>query len=164
MIQDRRKKLDEVKERRRSLRDKASQLPVSARMLDLQGRIEAAAEQATWVEALEDQIEKVDAQIVKARHQLMSDAEKLGLSDDDRETLISGDSTEMPDLSRQTLAALAGPAKRVKEQLFLLKQSRGEGLEHKKRLEHFDEELGEVLQRNPSTFRRPKFCRSIVCC
>lgn len=151
MLQDRRAKLDEVKEKRRSLREKAAQLPVSARMLDLQGRIEAATEQATWVEALEDQIVKVDAQILKAKNQLMADAEKLGLSDDDRESLVSGDSAQMPDLSRQTLAALSGPAKRVKEQLFLLKQSRSEGIEHKKRMEHFDEELGEVLQRTRAT-------------
>ncbi|MCA9137834.1 MAG: AAA family ATPase [Planctomycetales bacterium] len=151
MLQDRRDKLEEVKDKRRALREKAAQLPVSARMLDLQGRIEAATEQATWVEALEDQIVKVDAQILKAKSQLMADAEKLGLSDDDRASLVDGDSTQMPDLSRQTLAALAGPAKRVKEQLFLLKQFRSEGVEHKKRMEHFDEELGEVLQRTRST-------------
>lgn len=151
MIEDRRGKLEDVKNKRRSLREKASQLPVSARMLDLQGRIEAATEQATWVEALEQQIDKVDAQILKARNQLLADAEKLGLSDEDRESLLSGDSTQMPDLSRQTLAALAGPAKRVKEQLFLLKQARGEGVESKKRMEHYEEELGEVLQRTRAT-------------
>jgi uncharacterized protein YhaN len=147
MISERRVKLEEVKGKRRSLREKASQLPVSARMLDLQGRIEAATEQATWVEALEEQIGKVDTQILKARNQLAADAERLGLSDEDRESLSRGDSSQMPDLSRQTLAALAGPAKRVKEQLFLLKQSRGEAVEHKKRVEHLDDELGEVLQR-----------------
>ena len=31
--------------------------------------------------------------------------------------------------------------------MFLLKQARGEGVDHKKRMEHFDEELNEVLQR-----------------
>ncbi|QDV88640.1 AAA family ATPase [Planctomycetes bacterium TBK1r] len=151
MIQDRRGKLEEVKAKRRSLREKAAQLPVSARMLDLQGRIEAATEQATWVEALEEQLEKVDTQILKARNQLIADAEQLGLSEEDRDALLNGDASQMPDLSRQTLAALAGPAKRVKEQLFLLKQARGEGVEHKKRMEHFDEELGEVLQRTRAT-------------
>lgn len=147
MIEERRGKLDEVKGKRRMLREKASQLPVSARMLELQGRIEAATQQATWVEALEEQIGKVDGQILKAQNQLNADAERLGLSDDDRDSLLNGDSSQMPDLSRQTLASLAGPAKRVKEQLFLLKQSRGEAVEHKKRVEHLDEELGEVLQR-----------------
>lgn len=151
LIEDRRRKLDDIKEKRRAIRDKASQLPVSARMLELQGRIEAATEQATWVEALEQQIDKVDDQIVKAKNQLLADAERLGLSDDDRESLLSGDSSQMPDLSRQTLAALAGPAKRVKEQVFLLKQFRNEGAEHKKRMEHFDDELGEVLQRTRAT-------------
>ena len=151
MIEDRRRKLDDVRNKRRGIREKASQLPVSARMLDLQGRIEAAAEQATWVEALEDQIGKVDAQIAKARNQLMADAEQLGLGDEDREALISGESADLPDLSRKTLSSLFGPAKRVKEQLFLLKQSRSEGAEHKKRVDHLAEELTEVLSRTQSS-------------
>lgn len=148
LIEDRRRKLDEIKNKRRGLREKAAQLPVSARMLELQGRIEAATEQATWVEALEQQLEKVDGQIAKAKTQLLADAERLGLSEEDREALVTGDSSQMPDLSRQTLAALAGPAKRVKEQVFLLRQFRNEGAEHKKRVEHFDEDLSEVLQRS----------------
>ncbi|KAA5541043.1 AAA family ATPase [Roseiconus nitratireducens] len=150
LIDERRKKLDEVKQKRRELRDKAAQLPVSQRMLELQGRIEAATEQATWVEALEEQIAKVDTQIGKARGQLATDAERLGLSDEDRESLLDGDLSQMPDLSRQTLSALAGPAKRVKEQLFLLKQARAEGLDYKKRIDQYEEELGEVLQRTRS--------------
>ena len=147
MIEDRRGKLEGVKQKRRSIRDKAEQLPLSKRMLDLQGRIEAAAEQATWVEALEDQIDKVDQQIVKARNQLTADADRLGLDQGDREALLEGETSQLPDLSRQTLAALAGPAKRVKEQAFLLKQARGEGVEHKKRSEKYNEQLSEVLQR-----------------
>jgi uncharacterized protein YhaN len=150
MIEDRRKKLEDIKGKRKALRDKAAQLPVSQRMLDLQGRIEAATEQATWVEALEEQIEKLDAQIVKARNQLNADAERLGLSEDDRDALLDGNASQMPDLSRQTLAALAGPAKRVKEQHFLLKQARSEGVEHKKRADQHAEELNEVLQRTSS--------------
>ena len=148
MLEERRGKLEDVKNKRRSLREKASQIPVSAQMLDLQGKIEAATEQATWVEALEEQIEKVDSQIQSARNQLGTDAERLGLDEADRELLLSGDASKMPDLSRETLSALSGPAKRVKEHLFLLKQARSEGAEHKKRMEHFDEELSEVLQRS----------------
>ncbi|OYP37276.1 ATP-binding protein [Rhodopirellula sp. MGV] len=151
MIEDKRAKLDEVKSKRRGLRDKATQLPVSPRMLELQGRIEAAAEQATWVEALEQQIEKVDSQISKARQQLYSDAEKLGISEEDRDALLQGDSTQMPDMSRQNLSALSGPAKRVKEHLFVLKQSRTEGAEYKKRAEHLAEEMSEVLDRTRSS-------------
>ncbi|MEM0927308.1 MAG: hypothetical protein AAGJ83_14785, partial [Planctomycetota bacterium] len=151
MIEDRKRRRDEIKEKRRALREKASQLPVSARMVELQGRIEAATEQATWVEALEEQVQKLDAQITKAKNQLLADADRLGLDEDDREALVSGDATQLPDLSRQTLAALAGPAKRVKEQQFLLKQSRGESAEQKKRVDHFQDELGDALQRTNST-------------
>ena len=147
MMQERREKLEEVKNRRRSIREKAEQLPVSRRMLDLQGRIEAATEQVTWVEALEEQIERLDQQIEKARTQLATDADRLDLDDDDREALVEGDVADLPDLSRQTLAALSGPAKRVKEQAFLLKQSRHEGMEHKHRAEKLGDQLKEVLDR-----------------
>ena len=151
MIEDRRGKLEEVKSKRRALREKAAGIPVSQRMVDLQGRIEAAFEQATWVEALEDQIGKVDGQLAKARSQLSADAERLGLSEEDREALLGGDHSQMPDLSRQTLTALDGPAKRVREQQFLLKQAREEGKEHKRKIEEHETEIGEVLQRTAST-------------
>ncbi|MGB7344004.1 MAG: AAA family ATPase [Pirellulaceae bacterium] len=147
MMQDRREKLEEVKSKRRAIRDKAEQLPVSKRMLDLQGRIEAATEQVTWVEALEEQIERQDQQIEKAKAQLASDADRLELDDEDREALLDGETTELPDMSRHTLAALSGPAKRVKEQMFLLKQSRNEGVEHKKRADKLGDTLKEVLDR-----------------
>ncbi|MEL6105742.1 MAG: AAA family ATPase [Planctomycetota bacterium] len=151
MIEDRRAKLDEVKAKRRALREKAAGIPVSQRMVDLQGRIEAAFEQATWVEALEDQITKVDGQLSKARNQLSADAERLGLSEEDREALLGGDLSQMPDLSRQTLTALDGPAKRVREHQFLLKQAREEGQEHKRKIEDLETEIGEVLQRTAAT-------------
>lgn len=147
MMEDRRQKLEEVKGRRRALRDKAEQLPVSRRMLDLQGRIEAASEQATWVEALEEQIARLDVQIDKARKQLEADADKLGLDESDRLALLDGDSSQLPDLSRQTLSALSGPAKLVKEQLFLLKQSRTEGADHKARADKLGESLSDMLEK-----------------
>ncbi len=147
MMQDRREKLDEVKKKRRAIRDKAEQLPVSRRMLELQGRIEAASEQATWVEALEEQIARLDVQIDKAQKQLEADAERLGMDETERLILVEGDSSKLPDLSRQTLAALSGPAKQVKENAFLLKQARAEGIQHKERADKLGEQLKETLHR-----------------
>ena len=147
MMEERKAKLEEVKSKRRAIRDKAEQLPVSRRMLDLQGRIEAAAEQATWVEALEEQIGRLDGQIEKARGQLEADAERLGMDDSDRAALLSGDTSKLPDLSRQTLAALSGPAKAVKENLFLLKQARSEGATYKSKADKYGSQLKEILDR-----------------
>ncbi|TWU48339.1 ATP-binding protein [Rubripirellula reticaptiva] len=151
MMEERKQKIEEIKSKRRGLRDKAGQLPVSRRMLDLQGKIEAASQQATWVEALEEQIERIDDQIAKAKKQLEVDADRLGLDEEDRAALISGDTSQLPDLSRQTLAALSEPAKLVKEQAFRLKQSRGEGADHKTRADKLNESLTEVLQRARAT-------------
>lgn len=147
MVEERRGKLEEVKQRRREIREKADQLPVSKRMLDLQGRIEAATEQATWVEALEEQIDRLDHQAEKARKQLDADAERLGMDEVDRAAIVEGDTTQLPDLSKQTLATLSAPAKQVKEQLFQLKQARTEATTHKSKADSLGDQLREVLDR-----------------
>ncbi len=151
MIDDRREKLEQVRNKRRAIRDKAEQLPVSRRMFDLTGRIEAASEQATWIEALEEQIGRLEVQIDKARKRLDSDAERLGMDESDRRELVDGDASKLPDLSRQTLSALSDPAKRVKEQSFLLKQARAESADHKARAEKLGEQLKETLQHARAT-------------
>lgn len=151
MMDDRRNRLEEVKQKRRVIREKAEQLPVSRRLLDLQGRIAAAAEQATWVEALEEQIDRLDNRIEKARKQLESDAERLGMDEEDCLSLMEGDLSQLPDLSKQTLSALSGPAKAVKEQNFLLKQARGEAAEHKARADSLAESLRETLGKANAT-------------
>ncbi len=147
MIGEKKEKLEEIKKRRRELRDKAEQLPVSKRMFELQGRIEAASEQGTWIEALEEQIARLDEQVEKAKRQLDTDAERLGMDEADRLAIGGGDTSSLPDLSKQTLSALAGPAKQVKEQLFLLKQGRSESQEHKTRSDQLGEKLRETLHR-----------------
>lgn len=151
MIEDSKAKMEEVKAKRRELRVKNEQLPVSKRLFDLQGKIEAASEQATWVEALEEQIERLDGQIDKARKQLEADADRLGIDEADKVAITEGDMSKLPDLSKQSLATLSAPAKRVKEQLFLLKQARSEGAEHKTRAEKMGSQLQGVLSRARAT-------------
>lgn len=146
LMQERKSKLEEIKSKRRELRDRAEELPLNRRLLEMQGKIEAASEQATWVEALQEQIERLDQQIEKAKAQLDADAEKLGLSDEERETLSGRGRGELPDLSRQTLAALAGPAKDVKTHLFVLKQSREESRQHQLQAEKVGTKLTGALQ------------------
>ena len=151
MMDERRTRLEEIKTKRRAIRDKAEQLPVSRRMLDLQGRIEAASEQATWVEALEEQIERLNVQVEKARKQLEADAERMGIDDDDRLAIVEGDTKSLPDLSRQSLSVLAGPAKRVKEQMFSMRQARNEANEHKSRADKLSQSLKQTLEKANAT-------------
>ncbi|TWT74973.1 AAA family ATPase [Allorhodopirellula solitaria] len=146
-IEERKAKVEDIRSRRRTLRDKADQLPVNKRLFDLQGRIEAATQQATWVEALEEQIDRLDIQIEKARKLVAADADRLGLDEHERTQVAEGDLAALPDLSRQTLSALSGPAKEVKEQSFLLKQTRTEAKSHKDRADKFGGKLQDILQR-----------------
>lgn len=150
-VEEHRARVEEIKERRREIRQKAEQLPVSRQMLDLRGRIEAAAEQATWVEALEEQIERLGTHIDNAREQLKADAERVGMEPEDAAALADGDTSAMPDLSRETLSALVGPAKRVKQHAFVVKQARRESTEHRSRAEKMGESLRETLDRARSS-------------
>jgi len=151
MVEDSKAKIEEVKAKRREIRVKADQSPVSKRLFDLQGRIEAASEQATWIEALEEQIERLDGQIEKARKTLETDADRLGMDESDRAAILDGDMSKLPDMSRQTLAALSIPAKRVKEEVFQLNQARGEAAEHKAKAEKLNVQLRDVLSRAHAT-------------
>ncbi|TWU44041.1 Chromosome partition protein Smc [Novipirellula aureliae] len=151
MVEDSKAKIEEVKAKRREIRVKAEQSPVSKRLFDLQGRIEAASEQATWIEALEEQMERLDGQIEKARKTLEADADRLGMDESDRAAILEGDMSKLPDMSRQTLAALSVPAKRVKEEVFQLNQARGEAAEHKAKAEKLAVQLQDVLSRAHAT-------------
>src|SRR5690606_15720865 len=75
-----------------------------------------------------------------------ADADQLGLDDEQREALLNGDGQELPDLSRQALAALAGPAKDIKTNLFILKQSREEARQHQLQAEKVGSRLTGALQ------------------
>lgn len=145
-LEERREKIEAVKKQRLELRDKAAALPLTRRLVELQSRIEAASEQATWVEALEEQISKLDGQIEKAKHELDAEAQKLGLDEQDRLNLADGGRTSLPDLSRQNLAALSNPARNVREQLFQLKRARDESQKDKKEAETLSAKLHDVLE------------------
>ena len=146
-LEERQAQIEAVKKQRRELRDKWDALPVSRRLMELQGKIEAAGEQATWIEALEEQMAKLDGQIQKAKTDLDHDAEKLGLDEEDRLRLAEGAGTSLPDLSRQTLSALSGPSRAVKDHLFELKRARDESLKEKKEADALSNRLAETLDR-----------------
>ncbi len=151
MMEERRARLEDIRSKRRVVREKAEQLPVSRRLLDLRSRIEAAAEQATWIEALEEQLERLDQQIERARKQLETDADRLGMDDEDRQALLSGDLSQLPELSKQTMGSLSGPAKQVKEQTFLLKQARTDAVNYKEKSDKLADSLQETLERANAT-------------
>jgi uncharacterized protein YhaN len=127
-LEEKKEKLDTLRRQRLSLRDKANEVPVSRALVGLQNRIEAAAEQSPWLETIQEQIQRLDAQIDQATRSLEDDAQRLGLDDSDRLSLIEeGRTSALPDLSRSTLQTLAAPARVVREHLFQLKQSKSEG-------------------------------------
>ncbi|MBU6175747.1 MAG: AAA family ATPase, partial [Planctomycetes bacterium] len=124
-VDDKRRQIQSIKEERRSLRQRASDMPVSKGILALSGKIEAANEQGPWITSLQLQIQRLESECQQTQEQLLEDAKRLGLSDHDQEALLNDKRlANLPDLSRQAIGQLAGPARDVRVHQTRLKQAK----------------------------------------
>ncbi len=139
--------MDEVREQRSALRQKARELPLKRGILDLANKIDAATEQIPWVGALQKNIQRLDHQIDTTRRQLVEDAKRLGLSDDDRMALLNDqEMNSLPDLSRQAINSLAEPASEVRIWTSRLRQAKDRASSEEKDLLRLEQELKESMQ------------------
>lgn len=146
-IQERRGQLEDLKSRRRQLRAEADSQPVSRRLIELQPKIDAANQQAPWIEEAQTQLQRIEAQVEQAKKGLIEEAERAGLSEDDRLRLMdSPESMDLPELSRQSLSALAGPARTVREHAFQIKQAHAEGTEAKREADRLGERIRHAMR------------------
>ncbi len=146
-IDERQQKLSELKQQRRSLRDQARKLPLRRGILELAAKIEAAAEQAPWVSALQKNVQRVETQIAQTREQLIEDAKRLGITDEDQQALLNDRRmNRMPDLSRQAINQLAEPASEVRMWSTRLKQAKQQSEADKKEAERLAKELSLAME------------------
>ncbi len=142
-IAERQQKLGELKQQRRGLRDQARKLPLRRGILELAAKIEAAAEQAPWVGALQKNVQRLETQISQTREQLVEDAKRLGITEEDQQALLDDRRmARMPDLSRQAINQLAEPASEVRLWSTRLKQAKQQSEADKKEAERLAKELG----------------------
>ncbi len=80
---EREKKLAELKQQRKELRDQARNLPLRRGILDLAAKIEAANEQSPWISSIQKNIQRLESQLQQTREQLVEDAKRLGISEED---------------------------------------------------------------------------------
>jgi uncharacterized protein YhaN len=145
-LDEKRSALEELKEARRELRRKAQALPLSKGLLSLAGKIEAAAEQGPWMAALQKQIQQLETQVQNTTEQLIEDAARLGLNDEDRELLLHDKRlASLPDLSGQAISQLVGPAREVRVQATRLKQAKEHAVADKKEADRLSSQLDEFL-------------------
>ena len=145
-IEDKRRQVQTVKEERKQIRHRAGEMPVSKGILSLAGKIEAAAEQGPWIISLQKQIQRLESDYVQTQEQLIEDAKRLGLSEQDQESLLSDKRlANMPDLSRQAISQLAGPARDVRTHQVRLKQAKEQGQNDKKEADRLAAEIGGFL-------------------
>ncbi len=145
-IEDRERKLNEVRQARRELREQARALPLRSGILDLAAKIEAANEQSPWITSIQKNIQRLEAQFAQSREQLIEDAKRLGISEEDQQMLLADRRTaRMPDLSRQAISQLAGPARDVRIHLSKLKQAKQQCEADKKEADRLAKELSGAL-------------------
>jgi len=132
-IDDKRRQIQTLKEERRSLRERAANMPVSRGIMTLAGKIDAANEQGPWITSLQLQIQRLESECQQSQEQLIEDAKRLGLSEQDQEALLNDKRlANMPDLSRQAISQLSGPARDVRVYQQRLKQVKEQGNYDKK--------------------------------
>ena len=124
-IDEKRVQIDELKSKRRDIRESASALPLNKAVIALATKIDVANEQGPWIASLQKQIHQLDSQVEQAREQLLQDAKRLGLSEEDQAAILNDKRmASMPDLSPQAISQLMGPAKDVKSHYTNLKQAK----------------------------------------
>lgn len=145
-IAERQRKLDEIRSLRKDLREQARNLPLRSGILELAAKVEAANEQSPWISSIQKNIQRLESQLAQSREQLIEDAKRLGITEEDQQMLLADRRmTRMPDLSRQAISQLAGPARDVRMNLTRLKQAKQQCQADKKEADRLAKELSGAL-------------------
>jgi len=145
-IDDKKRQIQSIVEQRKGIRKRADELPLSRNVLGLAGKIEAAAEQGPWISQLQKQIQRLECELQQTQEQLIEDAKRLGLSDADQQALLNDKRlVNLPDVSRQAIGQLSGPARDVRSHQMRLKQARERGINDKKEAERLHAEIQAFL-------------------
>ncbi len=92
------------------------------------------------------QIQRLQSELEQTKEQLVEDAKRLGLSEQDQQALFEDKRlANLPDLSRQAISQLAGPARDVRVFQTRLKQAKEQGLADKKEADRLAAELDGFL-------------------
>lgn len=108
----------QLKSRFEELRREAKSLGLNDSLRRLGPRIEALAEQESWIETLQGRIGQLEDEILQREDDLASRRRELGLADDQ---------ADLPVISTQTLASLRQPARALRQSRQEVEQIRGEG-------------------------------------
>ncbi len=145
-IDEKKRQIQSLVEQRKAIRKRADDLPLSRNVLGLAGKIEAAAEQGPWISQLQKQIQRLESELQQTQEQLIEDAKRLGLSDADQQALLNDKRlVNLPDVSRQAIGQLSGPARDVRSHQMRLKQARERGINDKKEADRLRAEIQAFL-------------------
>jgi uncharacterized protein YhaN len=146
-LQQRKERLETIRNQRQDLRRKAISLPIRRSILELASRIDAASEQAPWIASLQKQVQRLRQQVAHSRETLSEDAKRLGLNDSDIEALLTDRRlANMPDLNKETIARLAAPAREVRQYIARLKQAKNQDSQDDKESTELERQLHSVVK------------------
>ncbi|QDV24335.1 AAA family ATPase [Aureliella helgolandensis] len=146
-IAEREERLNETKQKRKALRDQARSLPLRRGILGLAAKIEAANEQAPWISSIQKNIQRLEGQLSQTRDQLLEDAKRLGITEEDQQALLQDRRmARMPDLSRQAINQLAEPASEVRMWTTRFKQAKEQSEVEKKEADRLEKEIAAAME------------------
>jgi uncharacterized protein YhaN len=139
--------LDGIVRRRTDLREQVQRLPLRPGIMEMAAKIEAAAEQGPWIASLQKAQQRLESQLDQARQELVEDAARLGMSEQDQQALLEdGKLTSIPDLSRQALNQLAEPASEVRMWSSRVKQASDQCEVDQRETEKLEQDLTAALK------------------
>ncbi|GIW98184.1 MAG: hypothetical protein KatS3mg111_1517 [Pirellulaceae bacterium] len=142
-----RQHIAELIERRRQLRERARGLQLQPGILELQAKIEAAAEHEPWLIAMQKNIARLRQQIEDTQIELMEAAQRLGMAEEDQQALLEDRrASSLPDLSRQALSQLMEPANEVRMWSTRLKQARHQAEADRQEAERLKAEIDAAME------------------
>ncbi|RMF44303.1 MAG: hypothetical protein D6753_02930 [Planctomycetota bacterium] len=146
-IAERQAQLQELRQDRHQLRERAKALPLRPGIFDLAAKIEAANEHQPWIVAMQKTIQRLEQQIEETQLELIEDAQRLGLSEEDQQSLLEDRRmTRLPDLSRQAINQLMEPAGEVRTWSTRLKQARQQVEAEKQEADRLKAELDAAME------------------
>lgn len=146
-IEEKKELIQSIRDERKALRNRAESLPVSRGILALAGKIEAANEQGPWITGIQLQIQRLESECAQTEEQLLEDAKRLGLSEEDQESLLNDKRlANLPDLSRQAITQLSGPARDVRVYQARLKQAKDQNQNDQREYQRLGADIESFLQ------------------
>ncbi len=118
-LKQRQSQLDELDFQREQVKEEADELPLNESLWRQAARIEAFAEQESWIRSLQSELNELDTEIAQLTNRLGTEYKQLGLGQND-------DGSKVPIVSRDRIRTLQMPARQLRQTRERVEEARRE--------------------------------------